>query len=96
MNVDVDKMKQEIIRLIDESREQAYKVAFYSDPVVTRIMERIIAEWERNQEKGIPLDYATPEEIEVMYNIAVKISKTPPQALWSKYLSGLMGQGAKE
>ncbi|ACL10784.1 hypothetical protein [Desulfurococcus amylolyticus] len=90
------KMKQGIVRLIDESSEQAYKIAFYSNPDVSRILERLIAEWERNNRKGIPLDYATEEEVEVMYNIAVKISKTPPQALMSTYLSEIMPSSSGE
>lgn len=82
--------------MIDESREQAYKIAFYSDPTVASIMEKLIAEWERNQQKGIPLDYASEEELKAMYTIAVKISETPPHVLMARYLRGLMSTGRKE
>lgn len=91
--IDVSKLKREIIALIDESSEQVYKIAFYSDPKVSSIMDRLISKWERNQQKGIPLDYATEDEVRTLHDVAVKIARIPPQELQSMYLRRIMPGG---
>jgi len=78
-------MKEEIIRLIDENNEVVYKIAFYSQPEVQSILERVNKKWEENNYQGKPLDYATDEEVVVLYNIAVRISSKRPGELWAIY-----------
>ncbi|MEM0366050.1 MAG: hypothetical protein QXR02_00755 [Acidilobaceae archaeon] len=64
-------IKSEILKLIDENRSPWVKAAFYSNPRVSSILEKLIDLWEANNRVGIPLDYATKEELEELYNIAL-------------------------
>ncbi|MCD6301587.1 MAG: hypothetical protein J7L82_05910, partial [Staphylothermus sp.] len=84
--MNIEKMKQEILKLIDESKENGRKIAFYSDPNVTEILTKLYEQWEKNNRKGIPLDYASPEEIEILYNLALKYSKVSDAEAWSMFL----------
>ncbi|MEN3000070.1 MAG: hypothetical protein ABDH61_05810 [Acidilobaceae archaeon] len=47
------------------------KAAFYSDPEVSRILEELTRRWEK-EGRGIPLDYATEEELEELYRRAMR------------------------
>ena len=67
-------VKREIIRLIDENRSPWVKAAFYSDPEVSSILDRLVSEWESNDRRGIPLDYAKDEELEALLRLAKKYS----------------------
>ena len=67
-------VKREIIRLIDENRSPWVKAAFYSDPEVSSILDRLIESWESNNRNGIPLDYASDQELETLYRLAKKYS----------------------
>jgi hypothetical protein len=85
--VDVDRIKRELVALIDENREVIYKIAFYSRPEVQSIMDRVLEAWEHNNRQGEPIDYATLEELEVLYRVAKEISKKKPSELWAEYWS---------
>lgn len=63
-------MKEEIISLIDENRSPWVKAAFYSDPEVSKILENLINRWESAGRAGIPLDYATEEELRILHKKA--------------------------
>ncbi|MEM1628556.1 MAG: hypothetical protein QXP02_06105 [Desulfurococcaceae archaeon] len=89
-NDKISKMKKEIIEIIDESREIAYKVAFYSQPEVQTILNRLFDEWERNNRRGIPLDYAIDVEIRILHKIAKEISRKPPEDLWASLVRDYM------
>lgn len=78
--MDIRKKKNKIIELIDESKDDERKIAFYSDDTVQNILMRLYNEWERNNRKGIPLDYASPEEIDILYMLAVRYSRNPDAA----------------
>lgn len=78
-------MKDEIIRLIDKNQQVIYKIAFYSDPAVNEILEKLIERWERNNRVNEPIDYATDEEVELLYNKALKISRKTPDELLIEY-----------
>jgi len=67
-----EEMKQRIISLIDDSRESARKICFYSDPSVSSILDSLYKRWEDGNRVGIPLDYANDEELEILYRMAVK------------------------
>ncbi|MEM4763116.1 MAG: hypothetical protein QXH78_03695 [Desulfurococcaceae archaeon] len=81
----VDEMKKEIIRLIDENKENIYKVAFYSQSEVQRILNNLIEKWTNANYQGGPIDYATPEEIQILYRLAKKITSMRPEELWASY-----------
>lgn len=83
--INPDEMKNEIIRLIDESREVIYKIAFYSQPEVQEILERVSKRWEESGYQGRPIDYASAEELEMLYKIARRIVSRSPEELWSTY-----------
>lgn len=80
-----EEMKSEIIRLIDESREVIYKIAFYSQPEVQEVLERVSRRWEESGYQGRPIDYASVEELEVLYKIARRIVSYSPEELWGVY-----------
>ncbi|MCD6195218.1 MAG: hypothetical protein J7J82_00315 [Staphylothermus sp.] len=84
--MDLEKMKQEIIKLIDESKESGRKIAFYSDPYVSEVLTKLYDLWEKNNRKGIPLDYASAEEIETLYNLAIRYSKVSDAEAWAMFL----------
>lgn len=81
----LDEMKREIIQLIDESREAVYKIAFYAKPEVQSILDEVFKRWEKAGYVGRPIDYATREELEILYKIAKKISAMSPGELWGIY-----------
>ncbi|WP_440059546.1 hypothetical protein ACSU1N_07110 [Thermogladius sp. 4427co] len=90
MEQDVSRLKNEITRLIDESRDVEVKMAFYSDTRVQSILERLNAEWERNGYKGIPLDYATLDELKQLYELA-KYYSTHPVRVYSDFIRRAYG-----
>lgn len=83
--VDISKLKKEIIAWIEESNDPIYKIAFYSNEEVVPIANKLMEIWEKNERRGIPLDYATEEEIVKLHKIAKKIISTPPDALYAAY-----------
>ncbi len=70
-----DKVK-EIVRLIDEGRDEWRKAAFYSDPDVLEILNTLYHRWELNDMKGLPLDYASEEEINILYKKARSLTRS--------------------
>jgi lipoate-protein ligase A len=86
--VNAEKIKQEIITLIDENREPIYKAVFYSKPEVQSIMNRIMEVWERSGGEGRPIDYATIDELEQLLKIAKEIVKKSPEELMAEYWGG--------
>jgi len=83
--VDPEKIKEELVVLIDENKEVIYKIAFYSKPEVQSILNRAFEKWERNNRHGRPIDYATEEELQLLYRIAKDILKKSPAELWAEY-----------
>ena len=80
-----DKAREELINLIDESRESIYKEIFYSRPEVRSIMDRIIEVWERSGRQGRPIDYANIDELKQLLRIAKEIVKKNPEELMAEY-----------
>jgi hypothetical protein len=87
-HVNADKAREELINLIDESRESIYKEIFYSRPEVQSIMDRIIEVWERSGRQGRPIDYATIDELKQLLRIAKEIVKKKPEELMAEYWGG--------
>jgi len=65
-----EEIKRDIIRLIDENRSPWVKAAFYSNLEVSSILDKLINIWESNDRKGIPLDYASEEELKTLHRHA--------------------------
>lgn len=80
-----EKIKQELLSLIDESSEVIYKIAFYSQPEVQDIMNRLMNAWESSGRRGRPIDHASISELKLMLKIARKITKKKPEELWAEY-----------
>ncbi len=89
--MNIEDKKKRIIELIDDSREDGRKIAFYSDPRVSNILMKLYEEWEKNGKKGIPIDYADDEEIEILYNLAIRYSKVSGREAWAIYLRNIYG-----
>ncbi len=56
----------EIERWIEKNPNPYAKAAFYSDDDVVRIVEELYRRWQENNFKGMPLDYATLEELRML------------------------------
>jgi len=69
-----------IISNIEENKNSWVKALFYSDQDVSRIMERLISEWSRNNMRGEPLEYATLEELKVLAEKAERYRDAPQEA----------------
>lgn len=80
-----DEMIRELTRIIDESADPWRKTAFYSDPEVQQILNTIYERWESSGEKGIPLDYATDEEIKFLYSKAINVRPEDSEDLMKKF-----------
>ncbi|MEM4654228.1 MAG: hypothetical protein QXL34_01905 [Thermosphaera sp.] len=91
MQEEMNKLKSEIINLIDDSTIPVVKEAFYSNQEVENIMERLYKEWEKNGNKGIPLDYATHEELIILHRIAKQVVDSPYEELSRTYIRKAMG-----
>ncbi len=73
--------RDEILRYIErriEASNQWIRAAFYSDPEVVDILERLYERWYDNNEEGEPIDYATYEELEVLYERARRYATLAP------------------
>ncbi len=70
----VEDMVREILRLIDESGDYWKKATFYSDPEVCALLDELYQRWEANERRGMPLDYASEEEVYFLYRKAASIS----------------------
>lgn len=80
-----EEMRNEVIRLIDESKENVYKVVFYSQPEVLEILERVSRRWEESNYRGRPIDYATPSELKTLYKVARKVASQRAEDLVANY-----------
>ncbi len=69
-----DEMIKEIVSLVEESRDGWRKTAFYSDDDVMNLLEELYDRWEEAGRTGLPLDYATEEEITFLYKRALSLS----------------------
>lgn len=68
----INKMKSEIIRLIDMHTDNWVKAAFFSDEAVSKIMEELYDRWSKGGERGMPIDYAVESELEILHEKALE------------------------
>lgn len=52
---------------MDESSDPWVKVSFYSDDVVTKILDRVYDRWVKSGCRGEPITYLTDDELEELY-----------------------------
>jgi len=81
-----EELKQKLINLIDMSSDSGPKIAFYSDPKVSDLINELYKRWERSGCRGIPLDYADDEELEFLYRKALKYSSVTEAEAWQIYI----------
>lgn len=90
-----DRLIQELISLIEDNDVAWRKAAFYSDPRVEPIYERLIKAWLDSGEKGIPLDYASEDELRELVLVARKyafMSEDKARSLAMARMSGGEGE----
>ncbi len=78
--------KDEVMRYIEvriENSNQWIRAAFYSDPLVVDILEKLYDRWYANSEKGEPIDYATLEELKLLYEKARRYATMPVYEAYS-------------
>ena len=75
------KLIDDIMSLIENSTDGWRKAAFYSDEDVNRLLNELYSRWESSKGLGMPLDYATEEELIFLHEKALKLSKAGAQAL---------------
>jgi len=61
-----EELASKVLKLIEENRDGWVKAAFFSDPSVSRLLDELHARWSAAGCRGIPLDYASEEELEVL------------------------------
>ncbi len=67
-----DALVEELIELIEDNESPWRKAAFYSDPKVAPIYDKLIKRWLDSGEKGVPLDYADESDLSILVAIARK------------------------
>ncbi len=87
--MEAEKMRKEIIELIDKHWNNWIKAAFYSDPEVAKIMDRLVREWSSKGERGAPIDYATEDELLVLLRAARKYYSMDPRRAMAIALSSM-------
>ncbi|BEP17631.1 hypothetical protein PYJP_09830 [Pyrofollis japonicus] len=74
-------IKERILSLI-ENAPQLNKAAFYSDPYVEKTVEELHRRWEQANYEGEPIDYATPDELNRLLELAEYYVRLP---FWKAY-----------
>ncbi len=82
-------MINDIMALIDESIDEWRKAAFYADEEVSELLDDLYLRWEKGGKAGIPLDYATDEEIAFLYRKALVASKSG-RSMFKKFVKQII------
>lgn len=91
-----ESMVKELTRLIDESTDPWRKAAFYEDPEVLGLLDELYDRWEQGGKVGIPLDYATDEEIQFLYGKAVNLRPEAEKGVLRKLAKRILPSGEEE
>ncbi len=81
--------REEYIRYIEthiERGNQWVRAAFYSDPYVSALLEELYRRWYANNSRGEPIDYASDEELEKLYQLARKYASLTPYEAFTLYM----------
>jgi len=85
-----DKVR-EIVELIDESDDYWRKAAFYSDPDISALLDSLYERWESSNMQGVPLDYATDEEVDFLYHKAKSLTREDARRSERAFIKKSMG-----
>ncbi len=89
---EAEELKEKIIKLIDESKDNNRKIAFYGDERVTVIMDKLYKRWEEAGRRNKPIDYATYEELKTLARLAEYYSSVTPNYVVRKYFMKDIGK----
>ncbi len=81
--------REDYIRYIEayiEKGNEWVRAAFYSDPSVEDILNKLYERWTRNNNVGEPIDYATDEEVEILYKLAKHYASLTPYEAYTIYM----------
>ena len=78
-----ERLIREIEMYVDYNPNIYAKIAFYSDLEVQRILENIYKRWEEAGRRGIPLDFATMDELKLLASKALKYKDASARVLLS-------------
>ena len=78
-----ERLIREIEMYVDYNPNIYAKIAFYSDSEVQRILENIYKRWEEAGRRGIPLDFATMDELKLLASKALKYKDASARVLLS-------------
>jgi hypothetical protein len=84
--------RREYINFIEayiERGNEWVRAAFYSDPDVENILNLLYERWQASGGRGEPIDYATDEEIEALYQIARRYASLTPYEAYTIYMRRL-------
>ncbi len=78
------KLILEIERWVEKNPNPYAKAAFYSDDKVAEIVEKLYIRWQSNGFKGMPLDYATIEELRILASKALEYRNAGPSYVFKR------------
>jgi hypothetical protein len=87
-----EKLREKLTIFLDQDPRKWVKSAFYSDPVVEQVMEDLYDRWEDAGRKGMPVDYASHDELIMLWNKASKylgMSDNAARALVFNRMNGI-------
>ncbi|MCE4615353.1 MAG: hypothetical protein F7B60_07495 [Desulfurococcales archaeon] len=67
-----EKLKEKLTIFLDQDPRKWVKSAFYSDPAVVQMIDNLYCRWEDTGRQGLPVDYASHEELVLLWNTASK------------------------
>jgi hypothetical protein len=85
--------KRAILELVD-NMPQANKAAFYSDPDVEPIVEKLHERWAGSGYRGEPIDYASDEELSLLHRRAKEYASMPSWQAYKLFLERVEGKGS--
>ena len=65
-------LKEKLTVFLDQDPRKWVRSAFYSDPEVQKVMDILYGKWEEAGRKGMPVDYASHDELVFLWNKASK------------------------
>ncbi|MET1102194.1 MAG: hypothetical protein ABWW69_06960 [Pyrodictiaceae archaeon] len=73
--------KDEVLNFIErriENANQWIRAAFYSDPDVVAILDKLYERWYKSSQEGEPIDYANDEELRMLFDAAKRYARMSP------------------
>ena len=93
---EVERMKNIVETFIEKNMDPWRKALFYSDPEVKKILKKLYDTWENSGYEGKPIDYASPDELEVLAKKALAAGLGDVSRFQREVSKGLIGkEGSK-